>query len=168
MPHGEARGRLEVFDRSQQNEIEWHVQRVAVVLLTLLLVAIALGLFGRGGPLSTVRTGDGAAGLAVEYDRFMRYHSPDQLRVLVKAKAQGQLRLVLAGEYVRQLQIERITPQPEQELAVGGNVVFVFTVPPGETLDATLYFSPNIYGPLAGWIAVEGGVRQPLSHFVYP
>jgi hypothetical protein len=167
MPHDEVRGELAIFKRSAQNELEWHVQRVAAVVLLALLVAIALGLFGRGGPLSTVALGSDER-LQVEYERFLRYHSPDQLRLQAQAPAVGTLRLIMAGDYVRDLKIERITPRPLQELVLDGDLVLTFDVAHGQPLHATIHFTPQSYGPLRGWLAVADGPRLPLSHFVYP
>ena len=77
---------LEIDVDLEQESREWIVQRIAWLVLTALLAAVALGLFGRGGPLSTsqVRSADGAT--QVDYQRFIRNHSADTLRISALAR----------------------------------------------------------------------------------
>lgn len=160
-------GALEMDDDPRQENREWIVQRIAWVMLSGLLVAVALGLFGRGGPISTKQAASPDGILQVEYERFMRYHSPDRLHLRIKATSE-QVRLNIEGHYARQMQIERITPEPEQEIGEDGVVTFVFATTPPADLHATFHFAPQKYGSMEGWIALPGSARIPVRHFVYP
>lgn len=158
---------LQIDDDPQQQRREWLVERVAWLALTALLLAIALGLFGRGGPLSQsiAKSADGS--VQVEYDRFVRHHSPDALRVAFHASS-GTASIRLDARYADRIEIEDITPQPEREIAEEGAVTYVFNTQPGTKVTATFRFSPEKYGPLEGWVAVSQGPRIPFAQFVFP
>jgi len=165
---GNPQRSIEMDDDPRQQDIEWTVQRVAWVILTLLLVAVALGLFGRGGPLSTVamRSEDGR--FRVEYERFLRHHSQDMLRVSLEKATAAAVRVRMDGNYMKHIQIERVTPEPEREIGADGAVTYVFHSRPESAFEASFYFTPEKHGRLGGWIALDDGPRQSITQFVYP
>jgi hypothetical protein len=155
-------------DDPQQQEIEWVVQRIAWVLLTALLIAVSLGLFGRGGPLSKVEAMSEDGRFMVEYDRFLRHDSPDVLRVTVRKAGAPLVRIRMDSSYARDIQIERITPEPEREMAADGAVTYLFRTRPDSELEASFHFTPEKHGKLEGWIALDNGARHSLTQFIYP
>jgi len=158
---------IEIDDDPRQQEIEWKMQRIAWVVLSLLLLAVAFGLFGRGGPMSTVEE-TSPDGFTVEYERFLRHDSPDVMRVSVQKTSSALVRVKIDSLYARHIQIERVTPEPERETGADGVVTFVFRTQPGTRFEATFYFTPEKHGSLKGWIALDTGARHALSQFVYP
>lgn len=158
---------LEIDIDPARQQREWAVQRIAVVALTALLVVIALGLFGRGGPLSETEENAEGGAMRVRYDRFLRNHSPDELEVTARARA-DELRLRLDSEYVRRIELQEVTPQPERVVAEPGALVFVFHVRPGAELHAAFHFSPDGPGLLKGWAQAGDAPRRPIAQFVYP
>ncbi|KFI07504.1 hypothetical protein JN27_07805 [Massilia sp. BSC265] len=143
------------------------LQRAAWILLSVLLAAVALGLFGRGGPLSDVELAAPDGSLALGYQRFIRYHSPDELTVSVLAQGQ-ETSIWLDAQYAGQIQIERVTPEPAQVVSEGGALRFVFHTTPGARLRATFHFASQHYGPLEGWAAAGRGPRVPIRQLTYP
>lgn len=165
---GKTQRSIEMDDDPRQQEIEWVVQRVAWVLLTALLIAVALGLFGRGGPLSKVEAMSEDGRFSVEYDRFLRHDSPDALRVTVRKAGAPLVRIRMDSSYARYIQIERITPEPERETGADGTVTYLFRTRPDAELEASFHFTPEKYGKLEGWIALDNGARHSFTQFVYP
>jgi hypothetical protein len=158
---------LEVDDDPRLQKWDWVLQRLGRWLMLLLLAGVAMGLFGMDGPLSSVHEGRPDRSLAVDYNRFIRYHSPDTIRIAARAAGET-MRLSMDAGYVEQIQIEQITPRPVREIGADGAVTFVFTTKPGTLLNADIHFAPEKYGRLDGWIALADGPRLRLSHFVYP
>ena len=158
---------LEIDVDLEQESREWIVQRIAWLVLTALLAAVALGLFGRGGPLSTsqVRSADGAT--QVDYQRFIRNHSADTLRISALAR-DDSVRVRMDSRYARHIEMEVITPQPDRVVSEGDAIMFVFNARPSTRLEAEISFHPETIGGLNGWISVDGGPRLPFRQFVYP
>ena len=142
------------------------LQRAAWILLSALLGAVALGLFGRGGPLSDVEAAAPDGSLTIGYQRFVRYHSPDELTVSLDARGR-QSSLWLDVEYAQRIGIEHVTPEPDQVISEGNALRFVFHTTPGTRLRATFDYSSRRYGPLQGW-AGAGRARVPIRQFTYP
>ncbi|WP_220810342.1 hypothetical protein [Noviherbaspirillum aridicola] len=158
---------LEIDDDPRQQQREWVMQRIGWAVLTGLLIAVTFGLFGRGGPLSEVKLPSQRGEFLLEYDRFLRYHSPDMMRVSFTAGAQ-HTRLKIDSEYASHVQFERITPAPEREINEDGAVTYVFNTQPGAGTVVTFHFSPQKYWRLKGWLAVEDTPALHFSQFVYP
>jgi hypothetical protein len=158
---------LEIDADHRQQRREWATQRVAKVGLLALLTAIGLGLFGRGGPISAVAkaSGDGAARL--EYQRFARHNSPDRLDISARARS-TTLRVSIDSAYLKQVQLDHITPMPERAVSADGAVVYVFHTAPAARINVTFDFSPEYVGRLRGWIAVDDQDRFSIDQFVYP
>lgn len=151
----------------RQQRRDWVIERISWGFLTLLLIGIACGLFGRGGPLSDRELVSPGGIFRIEYERFIRYHSPDALRMAINVSAPS-VRVRFDSGYIRQIQVEKITPQPEREISEDGAIVYVFETNPQTSMHATFYYTPEEFGRLDGWVSVNDGPRLPFSQFVYP
>lgn len=151
----------------KQREREWRIQRVAWCVLSIVLLAVALGATGRSGPLSvrTEQYRDGS--LQLKYNRFMRNHSPDNLRARIFASSET-VSLQIDKGYLREVELDKVTPEPAQVIAGSDATVFVFNARPNSEVEATFHLQPEAPGGLAGWIALEGKPRVHFSQFVYP
>lgn len=158
---------LEIDADHRQQRREWATQRFAKVGLLALLIAIGLGLFGRGGPISAVEKSAGGGAARLEYQRFVRHHSPDRLELSAQARS-TIVRVSIASAYLKQVQLEHITPPPERVVSADGAVEYRFNTVPDARLHATFHFAPDYVGPLRGWIAVDGQGRLAIDQFVYP
>lgn len=143
------------------------LQRTAWILLSALLAAIALGLLGRGGPLSDVDAASPDGELTISYQRFIRYHSPDEMSVTLRAHG-PETGVRLDQDYAGQVDIDSVTPEPARVIGADGALRFVFHSTPGAPLRITFQYSAQHYGPLDGWIAADKGARLPIRQFTYP
>jgi hypothetical protein len=131
-----------------------------------LLIAIALGLLGKG-PLSEAGVGSSEDAIQMKYERFMRHRSPDNLRLTVQPSS-DTVRVMLDSQYARRIEIEKITPEPEHVISGPDATTFVFNAGSSGQMHAQFYIRPEKVGKLEGWIAVEGKPRHTFSQFVYP
>jgi hypothetical protein len=156
---------LEINEDLRHERREWGVQRVAWILLYLLLAAIALGLFGNG-PLSKTVIGTDDAPL-LEYERFMRHRSPDTLRVTAVPSG-GKVTVALGRRYLQRIAIQQIEPVPERVVAGVDATQFIFSAVSTQAVEVLFEIRPDRVGSADGWIAVNGGERHRFSQFVYP
>lgn len=149
----------------RQQRLEWAVQRVAWPLLSVVLVAIALGLFGQG-PLAKAQVVAGED-FSMEYHRFARRQSPDALELRVVPR-EPRLRVSLARGYTQAVDVEHIFPEPDRMAVAPDATVLEFDARPGEPFDIRLQVRPSDMGRVHGWVAVGEGPRHVFSQFVYP
>ena len=158
---------LEIDADDRQQRRDWVVERLSWIVLALLLIGVACGLFGRGGPLSTRTLVSADSGVRMQYERFVRHHSPDALHLAINASAPF-VRLRIGSDYLRHIQIDNITPRPYREISEDGAVTYLFEARPQSSILVTFHFAPGKYGHLDGWLSVNDGPRLAFSQFVYP
>lgn len=145
----------------------WKVERVAWVLIWLLLAAALAGVAG-GGLLSHARAGDPSR-LAVEYERVLRQESPARLVVHVgrQAPSGGKLRLWVDATYLEQLHIERIVPEPERRELAGERVVLEYPAAAAPA-SITIHYQAEAFGRRYSRVGIEGGPEVLFRQFILP
>jgi protein-L-isoaspartate(D-aspartate) O-methyltransferase len=142
----------------------WRVQRVAWIVLGLVIVAALLGLLGKG-PLSRreERSGD----LSVRYDRFVHRDSPAGLVVELPADADGVAALWIGRSYLENVRIQRTTPEAESTWAGIDRSVFAFHAEPRGRAWVSIDLEVRSIGRVEGWLGA-GSDSIPIRQFVYP
>lgn len=157
---------LEIDIDPKRQRREWVVKRVAWALLYVALAAIVLGVLG-AGPISTTRAMSQDGSMRIEYQKFVRRHSPDDLRVAAMAKT-DTVEIHLDSDYLRNIRLEQVTPQPERVIAAADATTFVFNARPGTRIEMNFEYQPARMGSAPGWIALGHGPRLAFRQFVYP
>lgn len=149
---------------------EWRAQRIGWVVMALLLIAALAGLLGPGPLSSSVANApDGA--LRVEYDRFERLQSPNELRIGLPADAArtGTVRLRLNREFVESVDLQRFDPQPESVAVDADGFVYEFAVNPAGRPPAVIaHYQYRNAGSTSVRVSVEGGPAVAFGQWVYP
>jgi hypothetical protein len=148
----------------------WMAERVAWVLLSLLLIAGLAGAFG-GGPLSRARTSDFEGGVFIEYERFARLRAPTELRVsVVKLFGQdGALRVRLRSDYARSVEIHDVVPAPQAVVVEDSETVYTFAAESlRQPVEVIFRLNPQQWGRLPCSVAVDGKPPASFVQFVYP
>jgi hypothetical protein len=161
-------GDLEVEEDLDFQRREWTAERVAWVVMGLLLLAALLGVFGRG-PLSNATAEEGS--LRVGYARFERKGAPTEVRVEIAAGTahQGQVHLWLDRDYAMGVEIRQIAPEPEQAQTGGDRVLYVFQVnDPSQPVDVIVRLEHDDWGVKTGRIGLVNGPELELRQIVYP
>jgi hypothetical protein len=159
---------LEIAEDLAFQERSWVVQRVGWVVMGLLALAGLLGLLG-AGLLSGAKAGEPGDPLWLEYDRFERFQSPTQLQVHFIPKQVGQVRIWLDRDYLEQVQLQQVSPQPLRVEAAADHWVYVFrATQPNQATAVTFFFQPQHIGSLSGSIGLEAQETLDFSQFVYP
>lgn len=169
---GELQGRdwpgFEICEDMRFQRKQWLVQRCGWLIMSVIVLAGLLGVFGKGPLSRSVVEGDG---LEVEHQRFLRAYAPSALTVVADARhaADGLLRLWLNGDFVRHVQFNQIMPLPQASHTDADKLVFTFLVArDAETARITFSFQPEQMGSFSGNLGIVGGPRVDLSSFVYP
>jgi hypothetical protein len=157
---------LQISEDLHQQRWEWAVQRIAWIFLYALLAGIALGLIGKG-PMSNAEVGAPDKGFYMEYQRFLRRHSPDTLRLTVTPSS-GLAHVVFDARYAQQIDIKNMSPQPARVVIDDDAMDFVFHAVADKPVHIAFDIQPEDTGALHGWVGMKGQTRYPFSQFVYP
>lgn len=172
-PEPDIRGEGEIQldeDRDFQQR-EWRGQRIGWAVMLLIVLAALLGLFGRG-PLARATIGGEGDPVRLRYDRLTRHSSPAVLDIRLGAGVadeDGEVRLWLEREYMREMQVEEIAPEPESMEASENGIVYVFRVADRRRpTRVTFRIQPRGYWLQSGGVGLAG--REPLRfrQFVFP
>ncbi|HSH31238.1 MAG TPA: hypothetical protein VK963_01075 [Candidatus Saccharimonadales bacterium] len=143
----------------------WKIERAGWAVLLLVLMGALLGYSGAGGPLNQAVAQ--TEGLELEYDRFMRQLAPSQLKVKLAPASAETVSFSLSQDYLDQLQIQNITPQPDSITATGDKLQYQFAATPGSSLTVTFDIQPSAVGLLSGDIS-RNDENASFKQVVYP
>lgn len=158
-------------DQDLRFEQRWLVvERTGWALLTAIMLAGVLGLFGGAGPLVRSSVGRGSA-LEVDYHRFARHHTSIDMRVRLQADALPgtAVRLRVNGDYLEAVQLEGVNPEPDRVEAHDDGLIYVFEqARPGAGGTFVFHLRPLRSGAHAIHLAVDGGPERAMTQLVYP
>lgn len=146
----------------------WAFERATWLFFLLLILADALGLFGRGWLAKAERTTpDGAVHL--KYERVERASTPSIMTVQLGPAAiqNGVAQLFISDSVIKKLGAQRIAPQPATSTLGQGGVTYTFPV---TSSPATVTFSlePSFPGVQHFSMGVPGSTPINSTVFVVP
>ena len=135
-----------------------------------LVVTALLGVFGQGW-LSQGTAANPSGSLWVEYERFGHWEATLTMRIHVDSSAavNGVTRVRLDQQYVANLQIEALAPEPESAEASAASVTYGFRTPDADQHALiTLHAKMRRFG--AFLVKVQAGDDPPVYFWqiVYP
>lgn len=161
---------LQIKQDLSLQEREWRFQRIGWILLAAVVVLGLLGLFGTG-PLSSATAGSLDQGLTIAYERFVRHSGQTSLEIDVSPDrvADGRVEIWLSSRYVDSIDIERISPQPDQVRSEDARLVYIFAAGnTGEPISMSFSIRPDALWRLSGDVGITGGPSLSFDQFSYP
>jgi hypothetical protein len=145
----------------RQTRREWVIQRVAWVIMVLILIAALIGFFGNG-PWSkrTAMSEDG--GLSVEYQRVIRFQAQTELQIRLEAEGDSPATLVIGEGYLEHFELKSVVPEPETQQAGEGELILTFRpLRASEPVEVTVRAKVEELGQVAGVFTLQtGGVAS--------
>ena len=170
MGHQNRVGDLEINQDLPFQQLSWKLQRIGWGVMALIVVAALAGLLGPG-PLSNATAGEKDSMLWVEYNRFERYQSPVMLRIHLGpgAAQDGKARLSINRDYIENIELQHIDPEPESVEVGAQSTAYLFKVADPEKPTAiTFHLEPNTRGWLPVRIGLPGAPPLSFRQFLYP
>lgn len=130
--------------------------------MALVIIAALLGVFGTG-PLSSATIE--REGLRLEHERFCRLERGTDLRFTLAGTGDPAL-LLIGGEYLDRVMIERITPEPVKVEALSAGVVFQFALEGPAAV--TFHLKPKKFGLAPGKARLGQAAPITFTQFIYP
>jgi len=140
-----------------QTRREWVVQRMAWVVMALVLVGALVGFFGNG-PWSERTAVSEGGGLSVEYQRVVRFQAQTHLVFTLEAEGGSPVTLVIGDGYLGHFDLESVVPEPESQLAGPDQMVLTFRpVRAGEPVRVSVRAKVEKLGTIAGVFTLQAG-----------
>jgi hypothetical protein len=120
---------LQIDERIDFQRKEWRLTRLIWTGWFIFLGLGVIGLFGHG-PISEAADSDESGRLHIEYGRFERAKTEDEFRVdLEPVDAQsGEVEIWLSQNYVDEIIIRAVNPEPVKVTAAEGRTLYRFAV----------------------------------------
>jgi hypothetical protein len=158
-------GSLEIDQDLRYQRLEWRLERLAWLVIGLVLLAAAAGLFG-SGPLSSSEVASGP--VRVEYQRFLREGSGNRLAIAAQTGAADVLVIQVSRAYLSRMRVEQISPEPRRIAMSGEWARLEFDVEPHSRAEIAVDLEPNGWGRVEGAIAVAGDGSVSFRQLIYP
>lgn len=152
---------LELEEKLSHQIKGWKAQKICGILMMVVVLLTALGLFGNGILSKKEET---KAGVNVRYERFLRYER--EMTVSWRISGQNEVRVSVPQHYLDLFKIEKVTPDAYEAAVANGQLTYTFKVK-GEEAAIRFYLNPQKTGGAEGAWTVNGQAFQ-LSHFIYP
>lgn len=159
---------LQIDQNERFQRREWRFERIGWGILGVFVLAGLVGLLGTG-PLSWAAARSEQGLVTVEYQRIAHHEADDSVSLVFAADAaeEGTISVELTGSWVAGVDMQGISPQPVEERAVPGGVVFDIAVErPGPT-SVLIGFRAQEYGTLEATVAVRGDTTS-FTQLVLP
>jgi hypothetical protein len=151
---------MDMEDEIDLHKKGWIIQRIGWAVLLLTLVFAALGLFG-DGILSQSQIANETT--TINYQRFGRYQSPMAIKVNVNAS--GKFELKIPQAYLRNMELDKIVPQANNNRIVDDKMIFTFHAT--NLAEITIYLLPQTTGKVSTSLYVNNEVFN-VTQFIYP
>jgi hypothetical protein len=161
---------LDIQQDESFQKSEWQIQRVGWATWAAFVIAALAGLLGTG-PLSHADSSASDGSLSIQYDRFLHYHQPTAIEVLVNSRGadDAPLRLKLSRSFLDRIQMLRIEPEPEEQSLAADGVVYAFTQEGVSKLSKVMFhFEYEKFGHTKASVERVGGGSASFQQFVYP
>jgi hypothetical protein len=168
MPYPLELSDFERGDVLRAQQIEWKVERIAWLIIALLLGMAMLGGFG-GGPLAHATRS--ASSVQLEFDHLVRHSVPTRLMIQVGPEAviRGRFLVSLDWKFVRAVDFRDVRPTPVGSVSHDGRLTFEFAAPfatePGPIV---LEIEHQQTGRQVGFLSVGDGPALEFEQLVFP
>lgn len=163
------KGELEIDEDIQLESTNWKIQRVAWVVMALVVFAALLGFTGNGGigNLQHLKAGDSAEGLEVAYERFLRRGAPAEIKVkLAPSSGDSHTELRLNKAFYEELLVERIVPEPSEQYTNEQGITYRFAST-NQPFSVIFYVKPDGMGSLPLHFSTSKK-EVTITPFIYP
>lgn len=163
------KGELEIDEDIKLESANWKAQRVAWVLMALVVIAALLGFTGNGGigDLHRLKAGNSTEGLEVECERFLRRGAPSEFKVqLAPSSGDSHTDLQLSKNFYEKLEVDKVVPEPSEVFTHEQGITYRFASA-NQPFTVIFYLKPKAMGSVPLHISTAGK-KVNITPFIYP
>lgn len=152
---------LELEDDIKLHETGWIIQRAGWIIILLLVIASALGLFGNG-LLSKAEITDNTNKLS--FEKRARYEAPMQMTIHATSR-NNRIEVRIPQSYFDTVALDKVVPEPQEQTIAKGFAIFTFETEGPSVIK--FYLIPEKTGTVKAQIQVNESDFS-ISQFIYP
>lgn len=158
---------LEIDEDLRYQSRMWTAERFGWAVMAGILAAAAAGIFGHG-LLSQSTAGHGSS-LLIEYERFVRMHSPLTLRFIANGNAMRAdgFSLWISNDFLSNIDPGPMTPEPARAELVSGGIRYYFVAKDVPVM-ILFQYKANRPGRVSGSFRLNDDQPLIVQHLVYP
>ncbi|MGY5958243.1 hypothetical protein ACUY4R_001115 [Kosakonia sp. BK9b] len=147
--------------------VETRVQKWGALLLGGIVIAALCGFFSQGWLSDrTVTSADNT--LSVHYDRYGRLMSDNDMRLTANAGS-SQVVFTLGGDFMQDVEIRTLHPQPQKMYSQDGQLFLEYTRPDAQRpLTVWLGLTPQAMGTSTQRFSLNGAPAITVEQFIWP
>ena len=164
MPEMQRVGDLEVEQDLDFARRDWLFQRIGMAAMACGLILVTLGLTG-SGPLS--RGEATRDGVRIRYNRFPRRDTETELFLSVSRRKGDAVEVEIATDAPEEVQVVKITPEPEAMTAGPGRLLLRFHPPDAAPLSISMTLLRHGWGWRETRFRAPSAPEVAISQFVW-
>jgi len=151
---------LQIAEEVSHTQRSWKLQKVAWVILFILVAITCTGLFGDGAlSFNAIYK----QGVSIQYDRFFRYQAEKSIRI---SSAKTDIaKVAIAQSLTNYFKVTQVVPEPSRSYIEDNKRVYEFEASKNKIV--LFYLTPMEPGNVEGDVVVNGVVFR-LKHLIYP
>jgi len=157
-----------IQENMRWQRVEWRIQKIGGILLLVLVILGACGLFSKGFLSDGVVTSSDGA-LRVEYERFGLRDSDIAMAIRVRPAHHDRFTLTLSGEEMDNFQIQSLQPQPQQAVSKSNSLVLIYSSSSFRD-GATVWIGSQAqqFGRYPVTVTLDDATSVHFTHWIYP
>jgi hypothetical protein len=160
--------RIQVPQNLKVQYKSWTLQRIGWIIMILIVLAAALGLFGQG-ILSKTKIFSSSKSLQLEYERFMRFGGRSEMLFNLNTQSPADtIILTLNNTYLDYIQVESVQPEILFNKVDGKVTNYYFLKSElSNQIKFIIHIKPLKTGSVNGQIKANDEILN-FTHYIYP
>lgn len=169
MPELGKSGEVDTGFDEKFEEQWWRAERTAWAVMTALVLAGLVGVFGRGyASRRVVKEDEGRVQLS--YQRIARFRTPATVEIKINESgaAASKIRLRLRGDLLEGSRVRRVLPAPQLSLVGQDGITLVYPAETGRGIKLVIEQEPGAVGLQKGEVQVDDLPPIDFHQFIFP
>lgn len=116
---------IDIKEDINHQKLAWKIRKIGFIAIFILVILALSGLFGSGF-LSSAEAGNDH--MKINFERFIRAGGPAEIKFDLKDFKDSLVSVFINNSYTKNIQIEKISPAPEEEIGGSSFTEFIFKV----------------------------------------
>lgn len=158
-------GSLELDDDMRHHQLFWRLKRIGWILMALLVFTAFAGYTGGGWSSEREIINEG---IAFTYQKIARRSALAKMYIKSDVSGKDTLAISFDNNYMRDIMIESINPEPIETITAGATMTFKFLTNRNESeAEVTFFVRPDKHGNMS-FNVTSNGTKVSVKQLIFP